>query len=125
MTNRAERRRAEKAAKKPPAVYNLTKDQIDKMIEDAVHEAMKGMKEEAVDVAIRSAFQMFMCIPATVLHDKFGFGQVRMDRFMRYVMIWYESLQSGETTMEEIRQMAEEACGVQVIMDNIMDGKSS
>lgn len=125
MSNRAERRRAEKAAKKAGVVYHLTQEQIDKMITEAVNGALKDLKEEAVNVAIQSAFQMFMCIPATVLHDKFGFGQVRMDRFMRYVMIWYESLQSGETTMEEIRQMAEESCGYQVIMDNIPDKKSS
>ena len=117
MSNRAERRRAEKAAKKANVVYHLTQEQIDAMMAEA--------KEEAVNIAIPKAFQMFMCIPATVLHDKFGFGQVRMDRFMHYVMVWYESLQKGETTMAEIRKMAEDACGVQLIMDSIMDEKSS
>lgn len=117
MSNRAERRRQEKAAKKAAVVYHLTQEQIDKMINDAIEAA----KVEAVEIAIPKTFQMFMCIPATVLHDKFGFGQVRMDRFMHYVMMWYESLQKGETTMAEIRKMAEEATGVKVILDSIVD----
>lgn len=117
MSNRAERRRAEKAAKKAEVVYHLTQAQIDKLVNDAIEQA----KHEAVNIAIPKTFQMFMCIPATVLHDKFGFGQVRMDRFMRYVMVWYEALQNGEVTVAELRQMAEDACGVRVIMDNIMD----
>ena len=113
MSNRAERRRQEKAAQKAPVVYHLTQEQIDALIERAKH--------EAVEIAIPKTFQMFMCIPATVLHDKFGFGQVRMDRFMHYVMMWYESLQNGEVTMAEIRKMAEEATGVKVILDSIVD----
>ena len=121
MSNRAERRRQEKAAKKAAVVYHLTQEQIDKMIADAI----EGVKEEAVNIALPKAFQMFMCIPATVLHDKFGFGQVRMDRFMHYVMVWYESLQKGETTVTEIRQMAEEAGGYRIIMDTIVDKKPS
>ena len=115
MSNRAERRRQEKAAKKAAVVYHLTQEQIDSLLEAA--------KNEAVEIALPKAFQMFMCIPATVLHDKFGFGQVRMDRFMHYVMMWYESLQNGETTMDEIRKMAEESCGYQIIVDSIMDKK--
>ena len=121
MSNRAERRRQEKAAQKASVVYHLTQEQIDKMISEAVEKAMTGVKEEAVNVALLKTFQMFMCIPATVLHDKFGFGQVRMDRFMHYVMMWYESLQNGEVTMAEIRKMAEEATGVKVILDSIVD----
>jgi hypothetical protein len=107
MSNRAERRRAEKAAKKPPAVYHLTQDQIDKMINEAVENALKDLKVKAVDEATRTAFKMFMSIPTMVLHDKFGFGQIRQDRFMRYCMIWYESIQNGETTLKEVVEIAE------------------
>ena len=115
MANRAERRRQTKREQAKTKVYHLTQEQIDGLLEAA--------KNEAVEIALPKAFQMFMCIPATVLHDKFGFGQVRMDRFMHYVMMWYESLQNGETTMGEIRKMAEESCGYQIIVDSIVDKK--
>jgi hypothetical protein len=121
MSNRAERRRAEKAAQKADKMYHLTQGQLDKTINDAIEQA----KEEAVKIAIPMVFQMFMTIPSTVLHDKFGFGQVRLDRFMHYCMVWYEALQNGEVTIAELRQMAEEACGVRVILDSIVDKKSS
>jgi hypothetical protein len=114
MSNRAERRRAEKAARKAPAVYHLTQDQINQMINEAVEKALAGLKEKAVDEATRAAFKMFMSIPTMVLHDKFGFGQIRQDRFMRYVMIWYESIQNGETTLKEIVEIAEDLHGIKL-----------
>lgn len=115
VSNRAERRRAEKAAKKATVVYHLTQDQINQMINEAVEKALAGLKEKAVDEATRAAFKMFMSIPTMVLHDKFGFGQIRQDRFMRYVMIWYESIQNGETTLKEIVEIAEDLHGIKVV----------
>lgn len=115
MLNRAERRRQEKAAKKPQAVYQLTQDQINQMINDAVAKELAGIREKAVDEATRAAFKMFMSIPTMVLHDKFGFGQIRQDRFMRYVMIWYESIQQGETDLKEIVKIAEDLHGIKLM----------
>lgn len=119
--NRAERRRQGRSDK--PAVYQYTQDQIDKMIQDAVAKELDGIKEKAVDEATRTAFQMFMSIPVMVLHDKFGFGQIRGNRFMDYAMIWYESVLKGETTLKEVMKIAEDLTGVQFIMDSIPDRK--
>jgi hypothetical protein len=121
MSNRAERRRQGRSDK--PAVYMYTQDQIDKMIQDAVAKELAGIREKAVDTATRTAFQMFMSIPAMVLHDKFGFGRIRTNRFMDYVMIWYESIQTGETSLKEIMKIAEDATGVRVNRDSIPDRK--
>lgn len=115
MSNRAERRRAEKAAKKAAVVYHLTQEQIDQMIHDALAKELAGIREKAVNEATRTAFQMFMSIPVMVLHDKFGFGQVRGNRFMDYAMIWYESVMKGETSLKEIMTIAEEQAGVKVV----------
>lgn len=113
MSNRAERRRLAKQGKvvEAPAVYHLTQEQIDKMINDAI----RKVRVDAVDIATRTAFKMFMSIPTMVLHDKFGFGQVRQDRFMRYCMIWYESIQKGETDLKEIVKTAEDLHGIKMM----------
>lgn len=113
MYNRAERRRAEKAGKKveTPAVYHLTQAQIDQMIADA----LKDLKVKAVEEATQAAFKMFMSIPIMVLHDKFGHGKIRHDRFMRYCMIWYESIQKGETDLKEIVAIAEGLHGIKLV----------
>lgn len=107
--NRKERRKAGKTEK--VAVYNLTADQIDQL------------KQEAVDEAALVAFKMFMAVPIMVLHDKFGFGSLRAQRFMDYAMIWYESVQKNETSLKEIMKIAEELTGVQFILDSIPDKK--
>lgn len=107
--NRAERRRQKSQEK--PKVYMLTQDQID------------NLKREAVDEATMTAFKMFMSVPLMVLHDKFGFGRIRGSRFMDYAMIWYESIQKGETTLKEVMNIAEDLTGVQFIMDSTPDKK--
>ena len=102
--NRAERRKTGKVDK--VKTYVLTQDQIDQL------------KQKAVDEATERAFQMFMSIPMMVLHDKFGFGQIRGSRFMDYAMIWFEAVQNGEVTLTELMNIAEDLTGVRVIMDN-------
>ena len=105
VSNRAERRRAEKAAKKETVVYHLTQDQID------------DMKLKAVQEATDKIFRMFLSIPVMVLHDKFGFGRVRSRRFADYALVWYEAVQSGETSLAEIMAIAEEETGVKFVTE--------
>ena len=97
--NRAERRKNKQSAQKPKT-YVLTEDQITKMKQDAVKEAT------------RKAFFMFMSIPVMVLHDKFGFGKIRLGRFMDYALIWFESVQDNDTSLMELMKIAEKECGI-------------
>ena len=99
--NRAERRKQKNAS--APKTYVLTEDQIAKLKQDAVQEAM------------RKTFLMFMCIPVMVLHDKFGFGKQRLGRFMDYAVMWYESVHNNETQLTELVKIAGDECGVRVI----------
>lgn len=69
--NRAERRRAKKAGlpvKKEPVV-NIKAADVQKIKLDA--------SKEAAD----KAFLLMLGLPVMVLHDKFGFGPVRCERF--------------------------------------------
>lgn len=100
--NRAERRRLQKQTEKTKT-YVLTQDQIDQM------------KHEAMLAATRRAFLLFMAIPVMVLHDKFGFGAIRLGRFMHYALIWYKSVHDNETEILEIVKVAEEECGIRVL----------
>ena len=91
--NRAERRRNARSEK--PKTYVLTEDQITKMKNDAVSEAMLAL----------------LTIPVVVLHDKFGFGQVRLDRFTHYVYGWLDSVQTGEVAFSELQKICEAEAG--------------
>lgn len=99
--NRAERRK--NAVTTKPRTYVLTEDQITKL------------KQEAANEATRKAFLMFMSIPVMVLHDKFGFGKLRLTRFMDYALIWLDSVQNNETTVSELVKIAETECGIRVL----------
>lgn len=65
-------------------------------------------------IAMRNAFKLLLSIPVVVLHDHFGFGQIRLDRFMNYALHWVESVQSGETKITDLMKLAEEESGVRV-----------
>lgn len=103
--NRSQRRKAGKTDK--VKTYVLTQDQIDQLKQDATE----------------MAFRMFMSVPVMVLHDKFGFGRIRGQRFMDYALVWYESIQKGEVKLTEVMDIAEKYTGVQFIMDSTPDRK--
>ena len=131
--NRKQRRKAGITEK--PKTYNMTEAQIEKIKADAVREAnaeiqrlraenealrltLMKRKSEIMAKAVHDAFMLFMSIPVMVLHDKFGFGKIRFDRFMNYVLIWYESVQNGEFTIEHIVEIAESVSGIKFVNQN-------
>lgn len=94
--NRAERRR--NARQEKPKTYVLTEDQITKMKNDAVKDAVLAL----------------LTIPVVVLHDKFGFGQIRLDRFTHYMYGWLDSVQNGEVSFSELQKIAETEAGFKI-----------
>lgn len=95
--NRAERRRNGKTAK--PKTYVLTEEQIRQMKVDATEDA----------------FRMLLSIPVTVLHDKFGFDQVDMDKFMHYAFGWVEGVQKNEVTLNELLEICKNEAGITLV----------
>lgn len=94
--NRAERRRAGRTGK--TKTYVLTEDQIQQMKNEAVAEAVK----------------MLLAIPMLVLHDKFGYGQIRLDRFLHYSMGWVRGIQNGEVSITEVVRLCEKETGLKI-----------
>lgn len=92
--NREERRKAGKKDK--VRTYTLTDVQI------------QQLKTEAA----KEAFVEMLAIPVQVLHDKFGFGQIRLDRFTHYALNWLEMVRDGEVTLDQLRKTLEEEAGI-------------
>lgn len=101
--NRAERRRSTRNQQQKAKTYVLTEEQIEQMKYQAVHEAMK------------KTFLMFLSIPVMVLHDKFGFREEQLPKFMDWCLVWYESVRDDETRLMELVKVAEEECGIRTI----------
>lgn len=95
--SRADRRKAGNTGK--VKTYVMTQEQIDQMKKDATLEA----------------FKMLQSIPLMVLHDKFGFGHIRSDRYMHYALIWCEEVLDGNTSLNEIMKIVEDDSGVKVL----------
>ena len=65
---RAEMRRAARQDKKyKTATYNLTKEQLDAMVEERVGEKIEQAKQEAIDDAVNTAMVLLLTLPLEVL----------------------------------------------------------
>lgn len=105
--NREERRRAAKAglpAKKEP-IINIKAGDVTRMKQDA--------SREAADMA----FLLMLGLPVMVLHDKFGFGPVRCERFTDQVLELYDSFEKGYVTLEDIHLALKEETGITLVSE--------
>lgn len=121
MTRR-ERRQAEREGKliKTEATYTFTATQIEQIKRDAIEEANKQLKEiaeKAKQDATNKAIKMLFALPSVVLHDKFGFGQLRLDRFLQYIQTWIKAIDEDPGTLGELMELAETETGYKILLD--------
>ena len=92
--NRAERRRADKQAKKDKvATYNLTQEQINQI------------KQEARDEAVEIAVTLMLSLPLEVLKEKHWVktAKRRLPKFLDNVLSLYDNWNKGLLTIEDLR----------------------
>ncbi len=102
--NRAERRRLEKQGKAVPkeTVINIKSSDV------------LAIKKKAATEAADLAFFLMLSIPMMVLHDKYGFGKVRGERFMDQVLDLYDSFEKGYVTLEDLQKCLWEEGGIKL-----------
>lgn len=98
--NRAERRRLKK--KKAEPVINIKASDV------------QQMKNEAVKKAADTGFLLMLGLPVLILRDKWGFGNVRLERFIDQVIEMYEAFNEGHLTIDDIHQAIEEETGIKI-----------
>ena len=81
--------------------------EIQKMKADAAIKAVNDFKETAV----HNVFELTLGIPAIVLHDKFGFGHTRLDRFLDEVEALSRECDEGRLSLEDMRSALLDECG--------------
>ncbi|EGS34218.1 hypothetical protein HMPREF9489_0602 [Finegoldia magna SY403409CC001050417] len=74
--NRAQRRKA--GIKKKTATYNFTQEQLRAAISEGMEEYKDKIREEVTNQALR----VIAYVPLLVLHDKWGFGKKRLEKFL-------------------------------------------
>lgn len=101
--SRAERRQADRETAKLQKTYTLTVAQIEKIKKDATMEATK------------KAFLMMMGFPLLTLRDKFGFGKVRLNKFMDKMLNLYEAYENDYVDLDDLNNTILEETGVTLL----------
>ena len=117
--NHQQRKLAKRAAKSAPT-YTLTADQIQALKQEAYDKALaeyssriEEVKKEAVDLACRAA----IAIPMVVVHDKLGFGVIRANRFLDWMMTWLRAINDDPGTLMELQELVYEFYGIKLMED--------
>lgn len=117
--NHQERKLAKRAAKSAPT-YTLTADQIQALKQEAYGKALneynsriEAVKKEATDIACRAA----IAVPMIVVHDKLGFGVIRANRFLDWMLAWLRAINDDPGTLMELQDLVYEFYGIKLMED--------
>ena len=117
--NHQERKLAKRAAKSAPT-YTLTADQIQALKQEAYDKAwneynsrIESVKKEATGIACRAA----IAVPMIVVHDKLGFGSVRANRFMDWMLTWLRAINDDPGTLMELQELVYELYRIKLMED--------
>lgn len=99
--NREERRKKGITTKDP--VFNLKQSEI------------QAIKDKAFNEAIDKSFVLMLGLPMMVLHDQWGYGKVRCERFIDQVLEIYDSFNKGYLDFDDIIKTLEEESGIRLM----------
>lgn len=144
--NRAERRRMERQKSEPQVSYRYTAEQIEQIKRQAVRDKEKELdahvkrvvqkewderaeilKGETADEMMKTVLALLLAVPARVLCEHFGWGEVkhenddrsRLKRFSELVVTEVNRICDDEAA--DIRRYAEETakkCGVKYLLED-------
>lgn len=114
---RAELRRAAKAEKKAKtATYNLTRAQLDALVQEKIGNDLAEMKRQATSDAVNTAMVLLLTLPLEVLMDYYwpkSYAK-RIPKFTEHVLEYYQKWQDGELDMDKLKDDLWEYGGVRL-----------
>lgn len=115
--SRAEKRRMQREKKKAKTVtYNLTKEQLDAMVEERISTRIREAKEAATYDAVNAAMTLMLVLPMEVLMDHYWQESYsnKIPEFTSYVLEYYERWMKGELDMDKMKQDLWEYGGIRL-----------
>lgn len=111
---RAERRRIRKEQAKSKAVYTMTREQLDAYVIEAVNKANEEANKQVQEIKTTMLNTAITCIESAlcvVLHDKLGYGKVRIQRIVDELENQLDCIIHNTVTLEDLEQLKEELLG--------------
>lgn len=109
--NRAEWRRQKKKSEKA-AVYQFTKEQMEAEFQKFFDERAKEIRSEVIKEYEANMFPLVVGLSALVLHQHFGFGHVRMARYVKHLMEQIKCMGEEWFNAEDVEQTILSETGV-------------
>lgn len=73
-----------------------------RQIEKFLHSKLEEVRSACVD----DCMDMLLAVPVLVLHDKFQFGKIKLNRFLSGVHTWIKAIHDDENTLAEVVKTA-------------------
>lgn len=110
------RRMQREKKKAKTATYNLTKEQLDAMVEERIRNRIKETKEAATYDAVNTAMTLMLVLPMEVLMDHYWKKsyEKRIPEFTEHVLNYYDRWLKGEFDMDEMKRDLWEYGGVRL-----------
>lgn len=115
--SRAEMRRQKRETEKSKtATYNLTKAQLDAMIDATLGKRIDEAKQAATEKAMTQAVTLMLVLPLEVLMDHYWKKSYakRIPEFTQYVLEYFEKWENSELDMDELKRDLWEYGGVKL-----------
>lgn len=78
------------------------------------HRDLKVIYDTTKQESIRQAVELYSVAVAMVLRDKWGFGKVRLERFLGQVQYLFDSIEKDYVSLEDCKQTLLEECGIEI-----------
>lgn len=110
------RRMQREQKKAKTATYNLTKEQLNAMVEERISQRIKEVKEAATYDAVNTAMTLMLVLPMEVIMDHYWQKSyaTKIPEFTNYVLKYYERWMKGELDMDEMKKDLWEYGGVRL-----------
>lgn len=83
---------------------------VDPLAKAMIQQAKRSAANQATDQVVK----LMLALPVYVLHDKWGFGRTRCERFVDQVLALYEAYQQDYVTMDDLMQVLADEAGVTI-----------
>ena len=102
----------------------MTEAEIQKIKDEATQKAIEileskynpnDLRTEGYNEAIATAQKYFILCGSRVLHDVFGFGYKRLDRFISHVANLEIDTEDGTTSLDELEKWLDERIGMKLV----------